>query len=375
MSQPYFATVARGLEAIAVQELETLGGRNVQPAFAGVSFEGDLALLYRVNLWSRVIFRVLVPLLKVKAENAQQLYHSVKKIDWFDYLQLDQSFAVYCTGSNAHLNHTHFTALQIKNAIVDQQRDRTGKRSSIDINQPDIVINAHIQQNNCQLSLDSSGFSLHRRGYRPAMGLAPLKETLAAALLAIAAWTPSQPFLDPLCGSGTLPIEAGLQSLKIAPGKFHSQFCFQQWPDYDSELWQSLLIQAEQGELSQLPSPIWGSDQEAAVIKQAQSNAQACYLDQHIQFQTKSLADLEAPASSGIIICNPPYGKRLGETSELESFYQQLGDILKQRFKGWTAYILTGNRELAKRIGLRAARRFPLFNGSLPCTLLKYELY
>jgi putative N6-adenine-specific DNA methylase len=375
MTQAYFATVARGLEAIAAQELEQLGAMEVEPRFAGVSFRGDLALLYRVNLWSRICFRFLVPIAKIRAHNAQQLYQNSRKIDWFDYLHIEQSFAVHCTGSNPQLNHTHFTALQVKNAIVDQQRDRTGKRSNIDTQTPDIVINVHIEREFCQLSLDSSGFSLHRRGYRPALGLAPLKETLASGILAIAEWTPDQPFLDPLCGSGTLPIEAGLHSLQMAPGQFHPSFCFQQWPNYDAQLWQELLTQAQSQQRNTLVAPIWGQDENPEVIHQAKTNAQHCHLEHLIQFQTANIAEIEAPGDRGILICNPPYGKRLGETQELTHFYQQLGDIFKQRFKGWTAFILTGNKDLAKRVGLRASRRYPLFNGSLPCTLLKYELY
>ncbi|MGL5033978.1 MAG: THUMP domain-containing class I SAM-dependent RNA methyltransferase, partial [Microcystaceae cyanobacterium] len=365
MAQTYFATVARGLEAIAAKELERLGAENVEPAFLGVSFSGDLALLYRVNLWSRIVFRVLVPIAEIKASKAEELYESISKIDWFEYLQLDQSFAVNCTGSNRNLNHSHYTALQIKNAIVDQQRDRKGDRSNVDTNQPDIVINAHIHQQFCTLSLDSSGFSLHRRGYRPAMGLAPLKETLAAAILDIAEWTPDLPFLDPLCGSGTLPIEAGLQSLKIAPGQFHSYFCFQNWPDYNSELWNALLTEAKSHQLDQLSTPIYGSDLDSEMIEQALDNARSCGLENQIQFQQKAFEDIEAPCDRGILICNPPYGKRLGETAELEGFYKQMGDIFKQRFKGWTAYVLTGNKELAKRVGLKASRRFPIYNGSL----------
>ncbi len=375
MDQNYFATVARGLEAIAAQELESLGAKDVKPSFAGVAFQGDQTLLYRVNLWSRVVFRVLMPITQVKAFNPETLYKSVKKLEWSDYLNPDQSFAVTCTGSNPRLNHSHFTTLQIKNAIVDQQREQFGYRSDVELEQPDIVINAHIQQNYCQLSLDSSGISLHRRGYRPAMGLAPLKETLAAALLAIAEWQPEQPLYDPLCGSGTFLLEAGLKSLAIAPGKFQPRFCFQQWPDYDGDHWQQLLDEAKTGELGQLAAPIWGSEQDAEILSQARTNAQNCGLDQQVQFLQRNFAEIEAPADSGVLICNPPYGKRLGNEEDLGDFYKSLGDTLKQKFKGWTAFILSGNPALTKRIGLRTARRFSVYNGTIPCTLLKYELY
>ncbi|MGH2412204.1 MAG: THUMP domain-containing class I SAM-dependent RNA methyltransferase, partial [Microcystaceae cyanobacterium] len=343
--------------------------------FTGVHFKGDKALLYKVNLWARTIFRVLLPIREIKSYNAEQLYRSIQQIDWTEYIQPNHTLSVNCTGSNKNLNHTHFSALQIKNAIVDQQRQKTGKRSSVNVENPDILINAHIHQNRCILSLDSSGESLHRRGYRPAMGLAPLKETLAAALLNMAEWKPDLPFLDPLCGSGTLPIEAALKGLNIAPGLYRKRFTFENWQDFDRLLWQTIIKQAKASQLTELLAPVYGSDYDSNIIQQAQINAKYCGIAPQIQLTITELSQIEAPADCGIIICNPPYGKRVGEATELGSLYQLLGDLFKQRFKGWTAYVLTGNKELAKQIGLKASRRIPVYNGSLPCTLLKYELY
>lgn len=371
----YFATVARGLESIAAGELELLGAKNVRPDFTGVYFQGDRTLLYRINLWARTIFRVLMPIRELKCYNAQQLYKEVQKIPWEDYLNPENTLAVNCTGSNHQLNHTHFTALQIKNAIIDQQRDQTGRRSSVDLNQPDLLINAHIHKNRCILSLDSSGDSLHRRGYRRAMGLAPLKETLAAALIEMTTWDSSLPFLDPLCGSGILPLEAALKGLNIAPGLFRQRFAFEGWRDFDSSLWQMLRQEARDCQLTVLPAPIWGSDRQGDILEQAQNNAKFCGLGEQVSFIQQELLQLEAPADCGVIICNPPYGKRLGRAEDLGDLYKLLGDVFKQRFKGWTAYVLTGNKELAKKVGLRASQRIPVYNGSLPCTLLKYELY
>ncbi|MDJ0601646.1 MAG: class I SAM-dependent RNA methyltransferase [Crocosphaera sp.] len=375
MTNQYFATVARGLEEIAAKELEKLGAINVNPDFTGVYFEGDKALLYKVNIWSRIIFRVLVPINTINSKNAEELYKNVRKIDWSDYLQIDQTFAVNCTGKNYQLNHTHFTALQIKNAIVDQQRDRYNRRSNIDVKNPDILINAHIYDNQCILSLDSSGDSLHRRGYRPAMGVAPLKESLAAALLEMANWTPDIPFLDPMCGSGILPIEAALKSLNIAPGLSRNSFNFEQWPDFDSALCDRIIDEAIQQQNHELDAPIFGSDQDFEMVQQAKVNARKCDVDHHLKLNQVTLENIEPPSDRGIIICNPPYGKRLGNAQELGSLYKQLGDVFKQRFKGWTAYVLSGNKELTKKIGLRTSGRIPVYNGSLPCTLLKYELY
>jgi putative N6-adenine-specific DNA methylase len=377
MSQ-YFATVARGLESIAAQELERLGAKEVRPDFTGVHFVGDTALLYRVNLWARTIFRVLVTLREFRCPDADHLYQEVQKIDWEHYLHPDNTLAVNATGGNRQLNHTHFTALQVKNAIVDQQRRQFGERSSIDTENPDLLINVHIYQDRCILSLDSSGASLHRRGYRPAMGVAPLKETLAAALLDMAEWEPSLPFFDPLCGSGTLPLEASLKALNIAPGLFRMQFAFEKWRDFDEALWNQLLKEAENSELPELKAPIFGSDRDLDILNQARINAQQCGIADKITFTQADLSVLsllEAPADNGIIICNPPYGERLGNATELGDFYKLLGDVFKQCFKGWTAFVLTGNKELAKRVGLKASRRIPVYNGSIPCTLLKYELY
>lgn len=374
MSQ-YFATVARGLESIAAQELERLGAKEVRPDFTGVHFVGNLALLYRVNLWARTIFRVLAIVREFPCPDADRLYREVQKIPWEQYLQPHNTLAVNATGGNRNLNHTHFTALQVKNAIVDQQRRQFGQRSSIDTENPDLLINAHIYQDRCILSLDSSGASLHRRGYRPAMGLAPLKETLAAALVEMAEWEPSLPFLDPLCGSGTLPLEASLKALNIAPGLFREQFAFETWRDFDEKLWKQLLEEAENSKLAELKAAIFGSDRDPDILNQARMNAEQCGVADKVTFTQTELSQIEAPGNSGVIICNPPYGERLGDVRELGDFYKLLGDVFKQRFKGWTAFVLTGNKELAKRVGLKAARRIPVYNGSIPCTFLKYELY
>ena len=371
----YFATVARGLEPIAAAELERLGAKEVSPDFTGVHFVGDKAMLYRVNLWARTIFRVLVPIREFACTNADMLYREGQKISWDEYLRPDNTLAVDCTGGNQKLNHTHFTALQVKNAIVDQQRRQFDQRSSVNPENPDVQINVHIHQDHCIVSLDSSGRSLHRRGYRPAMGLAPLKETLAAALLDMAEWDGSLPFLDPLCGSGTLPLEAALKALNIAPGLFGKKFGFESWLNFDKQLWEEILSEATKSELPELKAPIFGSDRDFDILTQARTNAQQCGIAEQVTFTQVELSQLEAPADCGVIICNPPYGERLGDARELSDFYQLLGDVFKQRFKGWTAFVLTGNKELAKRVGLKASRRIPVYNGSLPCTLLKYELY
>ncbi|NES92175.1 MULTISPECIES: class I SAM-dependent RNA methyltransferase [Okeania] len=371
----YYAKVAKGLEAIAAQELESLGAENVCPEFTGVSFTGDKTLLYRVNIWARTIFRVLVPIAEVRCVNREVLYKEVKKIPWQRYLSPKNTLAVSCTGSNEKLKHTHYTALQIKDAITEQQIEKFRYRSNIDTKNPDILINAHIQNNSCILSLDSSGSSLHQRGYRLAMGFAPLKETLAAAILEMAEYSPDIPFLDPLCGSGTLPVEASLKALNIAPGLLRNKFSLMNWRDFDKSLWQDLLTEARNSQLTELKSIIVGSDRNSEVLFQARTNAERCGVGNQIKFIKTDLSKLKPPADKGIIICNPPYGERLGEVEELGELYKMLGDIFKQRFTGWTAFILTGNKQLSKQVGLRTSRRIPVYNGAIPCTLLKYELY
>ena len=370
----YFATVSRGLESVAAQELERIGAKDVRTDFTGVHFKGDKALLYKANLWTRTTFRILMPIARVKSFTGDELYRNVQKLDWDEYIDPNMTLAVTCTGKSKNLNHTHFTALQIKNAITDWQKVRGGKRSSVDTENPDLLINAHIDQKHCILSLDSSGSSLHRRGYRPAIGAAPMKETLAAALLELAEWTPDLPFLDPMCGSGTLPIEAALKGLNIAPGLYR-EFGFQTWLDYDRQLWQSLIKEASDLQKSELDVPIIGSDRDLQVIRQAFVNAENSGLEDYVKFARQELSTIEAPADRGVLICNPPYGVRLGKEAELGELYKLLGDIFKQRFKGWTAYILTGSMKLSKQVGLRTSKRVKLYNGAIPCTLLKYEMY
>ena len=374
-----FATVARGLEELAALELEELGADGVEPGFCGVSFRCDRKRLYTINLWTRLSFRILVTVAQVPCRDAKTLYRGIQSIDWEQYLSPEHTLAVKATGKNDRLNHSHFTALQVKNAIVDQQQDRYGERSDVDTDVPDVQINIHVKDSRATISLDSSGSSLHRRGYRPAMGTAPLKESLAAALIQLTEWSGSVAFIDPMCGSGTLPIEACLRVLNVAPGLFRDEtsqgFGFQTWPDYDAALWQTVVAAAKERQRSELDVPVVGCDLDLDILTNARTNADYSGVAEHIEFNYTDFANIEAPADSGILICNPPYGERLGKTENLAPFYKLMGDILKQRFKGWTAYILSGNKALTKCIGLRTARKIPVYNGAIPCQFLKYELY
>jgi putative N6-adenine-specific DNA methylase len=371
----YFATVARGLEELAARELEEIGAKDIAVGFCGVSFSGDRELLYRVNLWARLPFRVLVKLGEFPSRDGEELYDSIQQIEWSKYLTPDLTMAVTVTGKNQELNHSHFTALQVKRAITDRQKNEFGARSSIDLDEPALRINVHINKASCTVSLDSSGSSLHRRGYRAAVGDAPLKESLAAALIKMSGWTPDLAFVDPLCGSGTLPLEATMQALNIAPGIFRESFGFESWLDFDRALFDRLWQEAEAAEKTDLQTTIIGSDRNLAVIQQAQANARSCGVEGYLEFAHRELADVQAPSDRGILLCNPPYGERLGGDRDLGAFYKLLGDVLKNRFKGWMAFVLSGNKELAKSIGLRSSQRLPVYNGNLPCQLMKYELY
>ncbi len=371
----YFLTVARGLEPLAATELADLGAKAITPEFCGVAFEGDRALLYRVNLWSRLGFRLLVRLAVGPCGDADDLYQTVQQIDWRPHLPPDHTLAVDATGKNRRLNHSHFTALQVKNAIVDQQRQHWGERSDIDGQHPDVQVNVHIRGDRAMISLDSSGHSLHRRGYRPAVGSAPLKESLAAALVTWSGWSGDIPLIDPLCASGTLPLEASLKALNIAPGLFREQFGFETWPDFDAILWQQLLQKAKASRKPDLETMVWGCDRDPDIIQQASDNAKRCGLERQIEFFEQELSELVAPADRGVILCNPPYGERLGQGEDLGQFYRLLGEVLKQRFKGWTAFVLSGNKALSQHIGLKSAQRIPVYNGSLPCQWMRYELY
>jgi len=374
MSQ-YFATVARGLEPLMVKELEELGATDVQPGFCGAAFRGDRTLLYKVNLWARLPFRILLRISEFDCTDGDQLFAGIGRIDWSEHLTPELTLAVTATGKTAALNHTHFTSLQVKNAIVQQQMDTLGYRSDVDTHEPDVRINVHLHEDTATVSLDSSGESLHRRGYRPAVGAAPLKESLAAALIQLSDWQPEQAFFDPLCGSGTLPLEAGLRSLRVAPGLFRERFGFETWPDFDEALWEGMLSEAEDQQREGLPAFVGGSDRDPNVLIQAHSNAAKCGIEHLVNFQQNELADVEAPTDSGILICNPPYGERLGRDTDLGAFYKLLGSVLKQRFKGWTAFVLSGNKALSSNIGLKSASRVPVYNGALLCQLMKYELY
>lgn len=369
-----FAAVPRGAEELAAAELSALGISGAKPGKGGVEFSTDRAGLYRANLWLRTASRVLVQLSRFSCSTPAELYAGVHEIPWQELITPEMTLAVDCSLRDSALTHSGFVALKTKDAVVDRIRESCGERPNVDTASPDVRINAHLHKNACTISLDSSGDSLDRRGYRLERNEAPLRETLAAAVVALTGWDGSIPLADPMCGSGTIPIEAALLAAHIPPG-LQRQFGFQHWQDFDSGLWNRICAEAEAG-IRRLPvGLITGYDLDNRALLLAGRNTAKAGLEGQIHFFHAALQEFRPEGDKGVVILNPPYGKRLGEEDDLRELYCQIGDVMKKRCRGWTGYILTGNLELAKYIGLKASRRHVLFNGAIECRLLKYDLY
>ena len=382
----FFATTAKGMEELLAAELRDLDADAVEVGRAGVSFTGSLELAYRACLWSRVANRVLLPLASFPAPTPQALYDGVRTIRWSDHIGPQRTLAVYFATSHSAIAHSHYGALKTKDAIVDQLRDQTGARPSVAVVRPDVRVNVYLHEDRAVVSIDLSGESLHRRSYRLDGGKAPVKENLAAAVLLLADWPrlarAGVPLIDPMCGSGTLPIEAALIAADIAPGRGRAYFGFLGWRGHDAQLWMRLLRAAEEREIRdprRLP-PIRGYDANAAAVRTALTNVEHAGLRGRVHIEKRMLADCEPIAARvegdvrGLLVTNPPYGERLGNSETLAELYASLGDILRRKFTWWTGYILTGNVNLAKRIGLRAARRHVLYNGAIECRLLVFPI-
>jgi putative N6-adenine-specific DNA methylase len=371
----YFATCARGLEPVLDEELHALAASGIEPGRGGVQFQGDLALLYRANLWLRTAIRVLWPILEVDVTTPEELYEAVYRLDWSRYMTADHTLAVDCNVRDSHITHSRYAALKTKDAICDQFREREGRRPSVDREQPMIGLNLHIYRDHAVLSLDSSGESLHKRGYRPIQTKAPLNEALAAALILRSGWKPDTPFADPLCGSGTLPIEAAWIALRRPPGLTRRRFGFQGWLDFDIELWTGLRDEARRNVGKRLDAPIVGSDSRGDTLAMARNNARAAGVAHVLRFTVQDLHDFRPPEGPpGTILCNPPYGERIGEEKELHGLYKLLGEVLRERSAGWAAWVFTGNERLARSIGLPPVESVALFNGKIPCRLLQFRL-
>jgi len=375
MELEFFATAAKGVEEVLADEILRLGVSGVVLEKGGVRFKGDMATCYRANLWLRTAHRILMPIAEFPCETPQHLYDGVRSVCWQDYLNPDITLAVTCNLRDSKITHSGFAALKTKDAIVDCIRDSFGRRPDVDTRTPGLLVNVHLVRNRCTISLDTSGVSLDKRGYRLDRNEAPLRETLAAAMIELSGWDGSAPLVDPMCGSGTIPVEAALKASRRAPGFSRPNFGFQRWPSFDPVQWSVVLQEAQEQVRHSLPVPILGYDLSGRSLELARQNAQRAGVGSLVAFGRAGVGEWVPPTSPGILLCNPPYGVRLGEEEALQSLYKKLGDTLKRSFTGYTAYVLTGNPRLASCIGLKPSRRIVLFNGAIECRLLKYELY
>ena len=378
----FFATAPKGMAELLAGELGKHGATRIQQTASGASFEGSLETAYRLCLWGRIANRVLLPVTTLPAATPEQLYDEIKAIRWERHLSSRGSLAVDCTRIRSSITHSKYAALKTKDAIVDRFREQFGERPSVDLDYPDLRINLNLVEDKARVSIDLSGGSLHRRGYRLEGVAAPLKENLAAAILLAADWPEiarsGGPLLDPMCGSGTLLVEGAMIAADIAPGLYRNHFGFLYWRGHDEALWESLVEEARERRdrgLETLPAIIGFDDSERAV-EAAWANIDRAGLRDLITVEQREF-DLDLPlpeGEPGLLAVNPPYGERLGEIDELKPLYSQIGELLQQRMPGWSAVVITSNPELAAHIGLRSKKPLHLYNGPLECRLLRYTL-
>lgn len=363
-----------GLEEVLAEELRKLGAEEVEVLNRAVAFSGDKTLMYKANLCLRTALRILVPIHKFKAHNEETLYQGVQEVDWSNYLEVDDTLAIDTAVSSDFFNHSQYVALKAKDAIVDQFRERTGQRPSVDLNRPTVRLNLHVFKDECTLSLDSSGESLHKRGYRQDTNIAPLNEVLAAGLVLLSGWDGKSNFIDPMCGSGTILIEAAMYAINMPPGIHRISFGFMEWKDYDKALWEKIVEEAK-GKIDQeYAYKIVGSDLSRKTADIAKANIEFAGLDEDIRISVAPFEEKEPPKGGGIMICNPPYGERL-QKSDIDAFYKMIGDQLKKAYAGYDCWILSSNMGALKQVGLRPSRKITLYNGSLECRFLKYSMY
>jgi putative N6-adenine-specific DNA methylase len=373
--QRFFATTFRGLEEALAGEIAALGGEDASIAAGGVSFSGDMALCYRANLWLRSANRVVLFLSEFPAPTPATLYEGVREIPWTDLFAPERTISVDATVRDSGIGHSHFAAQKTKDAVVDRFRDATGRRPDVDIVSPDVRIVVRIVRDGCTVSLDTSGESLNRRGYRSSPAEASLKETLAAGLILLAGWQGEAPLVDPACGAGTIPIEAALIAGNIAPGIFGRPFGFQRLAGFDRKAWEAIASDARGAARRPNRVRIEGSDISPAAVAGALRNATNAKVAERILFSARSIRNFSPGEGPGVIVCNPPYGARLPGGATAEVFYRDFGEALKKRCRGWTAYLLSGNPSVTRFLGLKSSRKFPVMNGPIDCRLLKYELY
>jgi 23S rRNA (guanine2445-N2)-methyltransferase len=373
MTQAMFATCPRGLEPVLAAELEACGARDARAVGGGVRFSGDLAVCYRANLRSRIASRVLLRVAERPYRTEQDVYDAAHAVRWRERFGVECTIRVDVTAIRCPLKSLEFVTLRIKDAVCDRFRADAGRRPDVDTRAPDVRVHAFLDEHTVTLYLDTSGEPLWKRGLRGAVGEAPLRENLAAGMIALSGWHPGEPFFDPMCGSGTILAEAAQIALSIAPGGRRT-FAFQRLHGYDAALWQGLRKEAEDRALLAKAPRIFGADRDEAVVAAARASLEQADLAGAVRLEVADVLDVTAPAGSGVMVTNPPYGVRVGDDTALAAFYPKLGDALKARFAGWRCYILSADLRLAKLIGLKASKRTPLFNGPLECRLFEYRI-
>ncbi len=361
-----------GLEPVLAKELTQLGANNVQIGRRMVSFTGDKEMMYRANFQLHTAIRILKPISHFTAKSADDVYEAVKKIDWTQHLDLEKTFSVDSVVFSEEFRHSKFVSYKVKDAIVDQFRENTGKRPNISVANPDLRLNMHIAEDKCTLSLDSSGESLHRRGYRQESVEAPLNEVLAAGMILMTGWHGETDFIDPMCGSGTLLIEAALIARNMAPGVFRKEYAFEKWPDYDAELFDR--IYNDDSQEREFTHHIYGYDVDMKAVNTARMNVKAAGLTKDITVEEQDFKDFTQPKEKSIIVTNPPYGERIS-TPNLLATYDMIGERLKHQFLNNDAWILSYREECFDKIGLKPSIKIPVYNGSLECEFRKYQIF
>lgn len=361
-----------GLEPVLAKELTQLGANNVQTGRRMVSFTGNKELMYRANFQLHTAIRILKPICHFKAQSADDVYEEVRKIDWTEYMSTDKTFAVDSVVFSEEFRHSKFVSYKVKDAIVDQFREKCGKRPNISVANPDIRLNMHIAEDQCTLSLDSSGESLHRRGYRQESVEAPLNEVLAAGMILMTGWQGETDFIDPMCGSGTLLIEAALIACNMAPGLFRKEFAFEKWADFDKDMFDA--IYNDDSQEREFKHKIYGYDIDIKAANTARLNVKAAGLTNIISVEEADFKDFTQPAEKSIIVTNPPYGERIS-TPDLLGTYKMIGERLKHQFMNNDAWVLSYREECFDQIGLKPSIKIPLYNGSLECEFRKYQIF
>mgnify|MGYP002869283867 FL=1 len=366
------AKTFKGLEDVLAQELINLGANDVETDRRVVYFRGDKALMYKANLHLRTASRILKPICTFRADDTDDLYSKIKEVDWSQYISGNQSFAIDSTVYSETFNHSQFITYRVKDAIVDWFNEHKGKRPRISVSNPDIYLNMHISHDTCTLSLDSSGESLHKRGWRAEQTEAPINEALAAGMLLLAGWHGQCDLIDPFCGSGTILIEAALIALGIPPGIYRNHFAFEKWTDFEPELFQQLYN--DESTEREFDHHIFGSDKALKAIRVAERNVKSANMQKYISLEVADIKDLQPKTQNCIIVTNPPYGERL-DIKNIMELYANFGEALKHRFSGSTAWVISSDERYLKNMGLKPSARIPLLNGALDCRFNKYELF